>query len=199
MRRHMRQTRIPSDGNPRFMKQSVRITGFGSEHFERAVSSAANIGVFMQESIDIDLVDKWSPVRFQTWSALEFTNRYFVHQNIEGDMIPVEFGDRVDADGLLAQISGDKWVHTEENVVSYFQRVSKADGNMECVLFRLSRMTGAQPNDIQVPDLRTKHLQNGRHSRGAVFRSSIQEARKGRAWEGSAPERKTGSASCYTT
>ncbi|KAF7984851.1 hypothetical protein HWV62_10809 [Athelia sp. TMB] len=113
------------------MKQCVRVTGFGGAEFDRAVEGAAKLAVFMQENIDPNLVDQWTPEHFQSWSALEFTNRYFVHQNVEGDMVPVEFGPHVDTEGLLAKIAGENWVHTEENVVSYFRRVVNADGTTQ--------------------------------------------------------------------
>ncbi|KAF7967771.1 hypothetical protein HWV62_33181 [Athelia sp. TMB] len=124
----IKHVQIPSDGNPRFMKQSVRVTGFGNAEFERAVNGAAQLAIFMQKNIEPGSVDSWCPDRFQTWSALEFTNRYFVRQNVEGDMIAIEFGRNVDNDGLLTKIAGEEWVHTEENRVSYFNRIVGEDG-----------------------------------------------------------------------
>ena len=110
------------------MKQCVRVTGFGNADFQRAVNGAAQLAVFMRENIDPVSVDDWAPVRFQSWPALEFSNRYFVHQNVEGDMIPVEFGPNVDNEGVLAKIAGEEWVHTDENRVSYLQRIETEDG-----------------------------------------------------------------------
>ncbi|KAF7981386.1 hypothetical protein HWV62_33875 [Athelia sp. TMB] len=127
----LKHIQMPSDGNPRFMKQCIRITGFGDGEFERAVNGAAQLAIFMQENIDPGSVDSWSPDRFQTWSALEFTNRYFVRQNIEGDMIAVEFGRNVDNEGLLTKIAGTEWVHTEENRVRYFNRVKDEEGKLQ--------------------------------------------------------------------
>ncbi|KAF7974570.1 hypothetical protein HWV62_11940 [Athelia sp. TMB] len=112
------------------MKQSVRITSFGSKLFEDAVQSASKLANFISTDIGGEPSSDWVPARFQKWSALEFSNRYFVHQNSEGDMERAEFGSLIDPDGVLSAIAGEEWVHTEDNQVKFFSRVEDTVGKM---------------------------------------------------------------------
>lgn len=110
------------------MKQFVRVTGLGTSHFAQAMEGIANIVAFMGENLERGDIESWKADRFRTWHAMELGNRYFVLQNSEGDMTPTPFEEGVDPDGKLAQMAGDKWVHTEDNKVQYFRLDAKNDG-----------------------------------------------------------------------
>ena len=123
-----RRAPLPDKGDARFLKQVIRLTGFGSDDFEKAVEGIANIATFMGEHLERGDIESWRPERFRCWKALELGNRYFVHQNSEGDMIPVPLPSSIDPDGVLTALAGDEWVHTEENEVSYYRLTVNSDG-----------------------------------------------------------------------
>ncbi|KAF7968166.1 hypothetical protein HWV62_31706 [Athelia sp. TMB] len=128
-------SRITANNEARFMKQSIRLTGFGCKQFQQAVNSAANLVAFMGQNMDDGSIEQWAPVRFQAWPALEFSNRYFVHQNTEGDMVPVAYSENMDPDGVLAEMAGEDWVHTADNQVSFYKRDAVSDEKPRFVPF----------------------------------------------------------------
>ena len=117
------------------MKQYIRLTGLGIENFSSAISGLANIAIFMGESMERGDIESWRCDRFRTWQALDFSNRFFVMQNSEGDMLSVPFMDGVDPDSVLATMAGEKWVHTEDNQVQYFRLNTRSDGTHKLVAF----------------------------------------------------------------
>lgn len=110
------------------MKQSIRLTGLGSDQFKSAIDGLANIAIFMGEKLEQGDIESWTPARFRCWQALEVANRYFVHQNSEGDMVSVPLSTDIDPNGVLATLAGDEWVHTEDNIVSYFRLIINSEG-----------------------------------------------------------------------
>ncbi|KAF7983523.1 hypothetical protein HWV62_21072 [Athelia sp. TMB] len=140
-----RNMTLPDNGDIRFMKQTVRLTGLGSTEFTDAIQDIANIVIFMGESLEHADIETWKPERFRNWQAIELTNRYFTHQNNKGDMIAVPIAANVDPEGVLALLAGDKWVHTEDNEVSYFCEEVGAGGKQ--------KYTVTNPSAFKVGDL----------------------------------------------
>ncbi|KAF7980410.1 hypothetical protein HWV62_38226 [Athelia sp. TMB] len=82
----------------------------------------------MGENLERGDIESWRPERYRSWQAVDIGNRYFLHQNNEGDAVPVPLPRNVDPDGILAKLAGDKWVHTEDNEVSYFGLLANVAG-----------------------------------------------------------------------
>ncbi|KAF7977179.1 hypothetical protein HWV62_4623 [Athelia sp. TMB] len=135
---------LPDKGEARFMKQSIRLTGLGTEHFKSAIDGLANVAIFMGESLERGDIESWTPARYRCWQAIEVSNRYFVHQNSEGDMISVPLTADVDPDGVLAKAAGDDWVHAEDNRVGYFRCAEKNGKN---------KYTPIKPGEFKIGDL----------------------------------------------
>ncbi|KAF7985752.1 hypothetical protein HWV62_345 [Athelia sp. TMB] len=136
---------LPDKGDARFMKQTVRLTGFGCEEFKKSVDAIASIAIMMGENVERGDLESWTPVRFRNWQALDIGNRYFVYQHIEGDAVAIPMPASVDPDGVLASIAGEKWVYTEENEVSYFRMRINGDGK--------AKYTTSIPSEFKVGDL----------------------------------------------
>ena len=109
------------------------MTGLGTDQFANAIEGIANIAAFMGENLERGDIESWKADRFRTWHAMELGNRYFVLQNSKGDMTTTPFEEGVDPEGKLAQMAGDKWVHTEDNKVQYFRLGAKDDGKPRSV------------------------------------------------------------------
>ncbi|KAF7978621.1 hypothetical protein HWV62_45103 [Athelia sp. TMB] len=122
---------LPDKGEPRFIKQTIRLTGFGAEEFQKAFSGIANIATLMGEHLEHGDIETWKPERYKVWQALDIGNRYFLHQNTEGDAVGVSLPSNVDPDGVLASMAGDKWVHTEDNQVKYFGMLTSDTGKIK--------------------------------------------------------------------
>ncbi|KAF7981291.1 hypothetical protein HWV62_34205 [Athelia sp. TMB] len=119
---------LPERGDARFLKQTIRLTGFGSAEFQQAVSGIANIATLMGDNLERGDIESWKPERYRTWQTLDIGNRYFRRQNNEGDAVPISLPRNVDPDGILAKLAGDEWVHTEDNEVRYFGLVPSVAG-----------------------------------------------------------------------
>ncbi|KAF7976041.1 hypothetical protein HWV62_7944 [Athelia sp. TMB] len=149
------KTTLPDKGDARYMKQSVRLTGLGDKQFHGAIDGLVNIATFMGQNLERGEVEGWAPARFRCWEAIEASNRYFVHQNSEGDMVSVPLSAGVDPDGVLATIAGEEWVHTEDNTVSYYRASTDGEGKQKYETikpgeFRLGDLVEAQISAIAV-------------------------------------------------
>lgn len=87
------------------MKQPIRLTGLGGEHFKGTIEGLVNITTLMGENLERGEIESWTPARFWCWQALEISNRYFVHQNSKGDMVSGPLSTEVDPDGVLAVLA----------------------------------------------------------------------------------------------
>lgn len=56
-------------------------------------------------------------------------NRYFMDCRDAGEEEMVSFQDNVDPDGVLQELMGQAFIHTQENEVEYFEEIQQSDGS----------------------------------------------------------------------
>jgi len=118
----------------RFLRQSVTLTGFGTETFEAGIKSLLSVHDYfdrhlpkgkLTECTIIDQCDKHL--------GIHMTNRYFTNRRESRAAETVEFGTEVDPQGILAGLVSDQFLHTEQNEVKYYDRSVGKGGMIKCV------------------------------------------------------------------
>ena len=104
----------------RFMRQSVSLTGLGTERFKSNMTSINNIQLaFMREFEDNALSSSYG-----SSESIDISNRYFVTRTKAPDASPVEFHPSIDPTGELRRLASIYFIHTEDNQVQYFEKCS---------------------------------------------------------------------------
>lgn len=105
------------------------MSGLGSAEFENTLH-----GVFALQSVIESVLDKSSVGQRKLdlengFGALEASSRFFTKEEDVSDGERMEFSDEVDPHNLLLEVgTNDRLVHTQENVVQYFERRTDDDG-----------------------------------------------------------------------
>lgn len=108
-----------NDEAARYIKQSVTLTGLGSDVFDEMVSGIYDVAEFMgRQVLDGELKD-WVPAHVDAHVAVQAGNRYFQWKDSPNAGKAVEFQPFVDPRGVLARMGGENFIHTEDNTVSY--------------------------------------------------------------------------------
>ena len=110
--------RIPK--NPLAARQSIVLTGLGSEGFERAARAVLQIHTLFSSTLPEDSLLPWKPIRDSGYICLEFSNRYFKGKD-DGDATVLPLGRKIDPYDLLRS-KCQSAEHTEDNVVLYYER-----------------------------------------------------------------------------
>jgi hypothetical protein len=75
-----------------------------------------------------DQLQPWAPDKFRDWSCIGAGNRYFSTGTIAATAETVPFDSLVDPEGVLASVDSNRYCHTVDNAVGYFQREKKDNG-----------------------------------------------------------------------
>jgi hypothetical protein len=74
-------------------------------------------------------LQSWAPDKFRDWSSLNAGNRYFSTGTIAATAEIVSFDSLVDPEDILALIDTNRYRHTVDNAVGYFQREKRENGS----------------------------------------------------------------------
>ena len=111
--------RLPKQ--PITAKQSVVLTGLGSDKFDQCARGILEVHTKLSSSLPPGSLQLWRPLTDQGRICLEFSNRYFASGTDSMDQSDVALGSGIDPAGVLAQ-ECPEGRHTEDNVVLYFDR-----------------------------------------------------------------------------
>ncbi len=105
------------------MKQSVTLIGFGAERFDCAVRGLLSIYQFFNRHIarSGSRLRDWTPGRDGANLTVLFANRYLTSSRDAAGESPANLAEIVDPFNLLQPLLQTE-VHTEDNVVEYWQR-----------------------------------------------------------------------------
>jgi hypothetical protein len=105
----------------KYMRQSVAITGLGSEIFQKNLEVIKTIqAIFSREFQENALVD-WTSTIFQKTESIDIANRYFVPRQDASPSSSVELHPSIDPTGRLRSLASRDFVHTEDNEVQYYE------------------------------------------------------------------------------
>jgi hypothetical protein len=107
----------------------VAITRLGSPTFEKAVESLAKIHVLYSRFVPEDKLQAMSIVdSYKEFTSIDMSNRYFSARKEAPNDSHIPFTKELDPKGILAKAMGTQFIHSEQNVVQYNQKIEKPTG-----------------------------------------------------------------------
>ena len=113
------------------LRQAIQLTGLDTHKYKAALEGIATIHSTFTKYMRSDKLQAWTPDTFREWSAVGAGNRYFSTGVIAASAEAIPFNNLVDPDGVLAAVDSDKYRHTVDNEVGYFERQKKDDGGFQ--------------------------------------------------------------------
>lgn len=110
----------------RFIRQSITLDGMGTQSFSNALHTTRLLHEIFDRTFEENRLEQWT----NSEDTLETSNRFLTPKNDAPDSKHVAFGKYVDPKGVLESMLGEGsgFVHTGDNVVEYFQRITDANG-----------------------------------------------------------------------
>ena len=105
--------------NTRFLKQSVQITGYGNDSFEKLTTDLAKICAIFRRAAGPQLQDIGSTSQEDGFTAIDASNPYFSVRSGRKQGKERSITDDMDPKGYLRKAANTMYVHTEENKVYY--------------------------------------------------------------------------------
>lgn len=98
----------------------------GTQSFGEALFTLQQLHQVLDRNFEENKLEQWTNPN----ETLEISNRFLTPKKDAADSGSVAFGKDVDPKGVLESMlkEGEGFVHTEDNVVEYFQRKSDANG-----------------------------------------------------------------------
>ena len=114
----------PNSNNTKFLRQSVRITGYGNETFDKLLANMARVYAIFKRAVGPQLQDEMGVTEEEGYSAIDASNRYFSLRTETNEVDERSITDEMDPKRYLRKAAGVKYIHTEENkvLVYYFER-----------------------------------------------------------------------------
>lgn len=111
-------------------RQFISITGLGSPYFHKCMDGIQEIYNFFARRFPDKHLEMWQPDFVEGMMAIEVGNRYFTYVSDPKPTNAVPFSKLVDPEGLLTGLSGPNFVHTEDNVVEYYNMERNEEDNV---------------------------------------------------------------------
>lgn len=106
------------------LRQSVTLSGLRAKMFDEAIEAVFTIHAIFSRHFPEHSMEEWKPSSFMDHQTIMIANRYFSEKRFCPCATPVQFHPSVDPKGILANMVGDKLVHTQENHVDYYKQLS---------------------------------------------------------------------------
>lgn len=114
----------------KLLSQNVTLAGFGSTSFQDGLSSMRSINERLSKYLPVGGVDIWKPafIGAEDIEAVHASTRYATDvRDVTSEQIET-MQDDVDPEGYVKAASGDRYVYTSDNVVSFFRRLKETNG-----------------------------------------------------------------------
>ncbi|KAK7049901.1 hypothetical protein VNI00_005331 [Paramarasmius palmivorus] len=103
------------------VQQRLLLTGLNTSTFTNALHGLARVDSMLRQALREE-----SPRAIASttdgYTTLDLSNRYFTSKRFANEEHHVGFPNDVDPKGVLANLRGEAFVHTTDNVVEYYQR-----------------------------------------------------------------------------
>jgi len=117
-----------NSANTRYLKQSVQITGYGNQSFERLRNDMARIFAIFKRTIGPQLQDEGVVSQEDGFVAIDASNRYFSVRSESNQGDECDITEDMDPKGHLRKAAGTKYIHAEDNRVCYFEKYEDCEG-----------------------------------------------------------------------
>jgi len=113
----------PNSRQARYLRQSLTLTALGRTSFEKILASIARVHTLFDRSIGENRLQACSIfTTFEDVPAVDMSNRYFTPRTEATISEIMVLGNEIDPQGFLARAAGPNYVHTEENMVYYYEK-----------------------------------------------------------------------------
>ncbi|KAJ7591430.1 hypothetical protein C8J56DRAFT_1047630 [Mycena floridula] len=113
-------------------KQSIKLTGYGSEAFQAAIDGMLKVTLKFERSFPEDSVTPWTVGETVKGEALlELSCKTLLHVADRSNLENVPIDDVIDLYGHMRAVIGDRFIRTEENIVECFRMQKSLDGTIE--------------------------------------------------------------------
>ena len=117
--------------NIKLLRQSVRITGYGNESFEKLTADVARIQALFKRAIGPQSQDEAELSQHDGFTAIDASNRYFTPRTERNQNNECAITDEMDPMGYLKKAAGNKYIHTEENTSALLRDVQRQHPRVE--------------------------------------------------------------------
>lgn len=115
-----------------YLRQQVDIIGLNSESFSMCLQNLQALNGLLSRAIPGNILGRWQPdVSGET--SIPASNRYFTQQRDTRGDSEVPFTAFEDPRGILQSLGEDNFIHSDDNVVSYYRAVNSEAGRKKCV------------------------------------------------------------------
>jgi hypothetical protein len=104
-----------------YLRQSMMLTGLSSPKFNDAIQSIHAIEDIFRRQVAEGNMELWVPSAFQGHPSIDVGNRYFTPRQHALQDRHISFSPAIDPDNILSEAMGEEFVHTEDNVVEYYE------------------------------------------------------------------------------
>ncbi|PBK91041.1 hypothetical protein ARMGADRAFT_933168, partial [Armillaria gallica] len=138
----------------RFLNQSVTIAGMGSELFQDSIDTLKELHQRGEREFKQGQLEEWCPGQFQGDDAVEMVNWYFRPQTKSENQTSVQLSSDINPKGVLRWMAGDNMVHTEDNIMKYYKKVSKRQYSVNNIMTKSDqRYAEAKPQMFRTGDI----------------------------------------------
>lgn len=110
-----------------FLGQRISISGLGSDAFAEATETIQRISETLSREFASDEYEAWQPGQHGEHVTINASNRYMTLSRDVVDQKIRPFSREVDPRGILQAMTGEDLVHTDDNEVQYYERVSEGE------------------------------------------------------------------------
>ena len=168
-----------------YLKQSVSLTALGVEGFQTAVESIEEIHRLFSRNFPEGALEGWAPSQFEGFLTIDAANRFFTHCSLANAADIIPFSTTIDPDGVLKKGITERYIHTSENVVEYYEKTTVGErtrseyiDNYTGHYLSLSRYISINPVKFQYGDIveaqvsfQTVALKGGKYKMLVVLRA----------------------------
>lgn len=113
-----------------FLRQGLSITGLSTESFQETIANIGKIYAMFSRHVEQDKFQSTTPVsNFDKHTSLDISNRYFCSGRKDEDKNEIKFAPEIDPEKTLTKMSTNTMYHSEDNVVQYFERISRGNSD----------------------------------------------------------------------
>lgn len=138
-------------------KQSVSLTGIGTDHFETQSQCVKHIEELLGRDFKEGELDPWNPSNTSGYLSIDMSNRYFKSAKECPCLRSIAFDTSIDPNGHLKSAGGAEYVHVQENVVEYYESVIDENGKKRQVFYQ---RCGNSINISDILDMSQSNLAN---------------------------------------
>jgi hypothetical protein len=104
------------------LRQSITITGLGSELFDAASENISDIYAIFSRNFPPQKLLPWMSTHFNEHITITASNRLFTPQKDAPNQSAISIGHNLDPTGRLTEMAGREYFHGEENRVQIWER-----------------------------------------------------------------------------